>query len=39
MTFQTVHLAVLTAGDRFGEAEAVVDGPLRLAAGRGGHSG
>ncbi len=30
MTWETIPQLVLSAGDRFGDAEAVVDGPLRL---------
>ncbi len=30
MTWETIPEMVLSAGDRFGDAEAVVDGPLRL---------
>ncbi|WP_405146412.1 FadD3 family acyl-CoA ligase [Nocardia salmonicida] len=30
MTWETIPQMVLSAGDRFGDAEAIVDGPLRL---------
>ena len=29
MTWETIPQMVLSAGDRFGDAEAIVDGPLR----------